>query len=195
MAGSDPPLRGLVLAGGRSLRFGSDKASARYEGHSLLSRVVAVVAAAVSDVRVAARADQLEDDTRRRHRLIPDRLRDVGPAAGILAAHEAEPGAAWLVVACDMPRLDTATLARLIAARDPAREATAFRAPGDGLPEPLCAIYEPATLARFRRQVEQGGNSSARAWLAAADTRLVEPPDAGVLANVNSPEELDRLRS
>ncbi len=195
MAERLPPLRGLVLAGGRSLRFGSDKASARYAGESLLSRAVAAVGAVVADVRVAARPEQMQDDERRAFRLIADRLHDIGPAAGILAAHETEPESAWLVVACDMPRLDAATLARLVAARDPAREATAFCAPRDGRPEPLCAIYEPATLARFRRQVEQGGNPSARAWLAAADTRLVEPPDASALANANTPEELERLRS
>jgi molybdopterin-guanine dinucleotide biosynthesis protein A len=195
VAEPQPPLIGLVLAGGRSRRFGSDKALARYDGESLLSHVVAAVGSVLPDVRVAARPEQLQDATRRQFRLIADRYSDIGPAAGILAAHDAEPDAAWLVVACDMPRLDAATLAVLVAARDAAREATAYRASHDGLPEPLCAIYEPATLARFRRQVEQGGNPSSRAWLASADTVLIELPDAGALANVNTPEDLDRLRS
>jgi molybdopterin-guanine dinucleotide biosynthesis protein A len=182
-----------VLAGGRSVRFGTDKAAVTYAGETLLARVVATVEAVVPEVFVAARPDQSSDALRRQFRLIPDRYRDIGPAAGILAAHETEPGAAWLVVACDMPLLAASTLTELVRRRDPHRDATAFRAPRDGQPEPLCAIYEPATLARFRRQVEQGGDTSARAWLAGADAMLVDAPQADTLLNVNTPEELARL--
>ena len=191
---SRAPLLGLVLAGGRSLRFGADKAAATYDGKTLLARAVAAVKAVVPEVYVAARPEQASDALRRQFRLIPDRFQEIGPAAGILAAHETDPGAAWLVVACDMPLLDPAMIRDLVHRRDPRREATAFRAARDDLPEPLCAIYEPATLARFRRQVGQGGNPSARAWLAGADTLLVDAPHADALLNVNTPEELARLK-
>jgi molybdopterin-guanine dinucleotide biosynthesis protein A len=60
-------------------------------------------------------------------------------------------------------------------------------------PEPLCAIYEPATLARFRDQVRAGGNSSPRDWLAMADTVLLAAPSRAALASINTPEDLERL--
>ncbi len=41
--------------------------------------------------------------------------------------------------------LDADTLRRLIGARASDRQATAYRSSHDGLPEPLCAIYEPAS--------------------------------------------------
>ena len=47
------------------------------------------------------------------------------------------------MLACDLPLLDAATLEHLLRARDPRRAATAYRSSHDGLPEPLCAIYEP----------------------------------------------------
>jgi len=187
------PLRGLVVAGGRSERLGRDKAAVELDGHTLLERAVAALATVTADVRVAVRPDQLEEPLRRGFRLVPDAGAGMGPAAGILAAHVAEPAAAWLVLACDMPRAGAAVLAALAAGRDPARAATAFRAAADGLPEPLCAIYEPATLAAFRRHVAAGGSPSPRGWLAAADTRLLDAPDPGALGSINTPEDLEHL--
>jgi molybdenum cofactor guanylyltransferase len=188
-----PALLGLVLAGGRSERLGTDKAAVVLDGQPLLARAVALLQAVVADIRVAARPDQADDDLRRRFRLVADDLRGIGPAAGILAAHAAQPDAAWLVMACDMPRVDAGDLARLVAAREPARGATAFRGPRDGRPEPLCAIYEPATLARFRRQVTAGGSPSPRELLENCGPVLLEAPAADRLDSINTREDLQRL--
>lgn len=188
-----PELRGLVLAGGRSVRMGRDKASIPVGGLPLLDRAVSLLTALKIPTQVAVRADQLSDESRRRFTLIPDAYDGIGPAAGILSAHRTLPQAAWLVLACDMPWVTDELLRMLIERRDPARAATAFRTVRDGAPEPLCAIYEPATLARFRRQVEAGGNPSTRDWLAAVDPLLLDAPAPGVLDSVNTPEELNRL--
>ena len=51
----------------------------------------------------------------------------------------------WLVLACDLPFLDAETLRHLLRSRVVARAATAYRSSYDGLPEPLCAIWEPRT--------------------------------------------------
>lgn len=187
------PLRGLVLAGGRSERLGRDKAAVEIDGTTLLARAVAALGAVAGDVRVAVRGDQFADRLRGCFRLLADAGEGIGPAAGILAAHAAEPAAAWLVLACDMPLAGPAVLRALVAARDPARAGTAFRAPSDGLPEPLCAIYEPATLAAFRRHVAAGGSPSPRGWLAAAHPLLLDAPAPGALGSINTPEDLEHL--
>jgi molybdenum cofactor guanylyltransferase len=51
------------------------------------------------------------------------------------------------VLACDLPFLTDAALAQLLEERDPTALATAYRSAHDGLPEPLCAIWEPAAAA------------------------------------------------
>ncbi|MFP4624449.1 MAG: hypothetical protein ACLFRX_09755, partial [Gemmatimonadota bacterium] len=61
----------------------------------------------------------------------------------------AHPEAAWLVLACDRPEIDDRTVGRLLAGRDPFRFATSCRRPQDGLPEPLCAVYEPKSRLRL----------------------------------------------
>lgn len=187
------PLRGLVLAGGRSRRLGRDKAALAIGGASLLERTVALLGRVVPDVRVAVRPDQLADPLRRRFALLTDAFEGVGPAAGVLAAQGFDPAAAWLVLACDMPGVDASALNALVAARNPDRGATAFRAAADGLPEPLCAIYEPATLAHFRRQVEAGGHSGLRELLAGTNPVLLDAPGPEALVSVNTPGDMERL--
>jgi molybdopterin-guanine dinucleotide biosynthesis protein A len=186
-------LRGVVVAGGRSTRFGRDKAALIVAGQSLLERAVATLSTVVSEVRIAVRADQMSDSLRRRFTPLADIAEDIGPAAGILAAHRWCPDAAWLVLACDMPRVTPDMLALLVSHRDATGPATAFRTPADGMPEPLCAIYEPATLARFRRQVETGGNPSPRSWLVAEQAVLLDAPGADALKSINTPDDLARL--
>jgi molybdenum cofactor guanylyltransferase len=187
-------LYGLVLAGGRSTRMGQDKAALEYNGRSQLQRAMALLENLVVRSFVSVRADQAADPLRARFAQIAD-LPDgpEGPAAGIRAAQTAHPGVAWLVVACDLPLLDVATLQHLIARRDPARVATAFRSSHDGLPEPLCAIYEPAAAAALAAFLATGRNCP-RKFLINSDTLLLDQPHAEALDNVNTPEELAAAR-
>jgi molybdopterin-guanine dinucleotide biosynthesis protein A len=187
------PLKGLVLAGGSSERMGIDKAAMELDGISLLDRAVQLLRAELDDVRVSVRTDQLLEPVRSRYPTIVDQLQNSGPAAGILAAHLSAPQAAWLVVACDMPLLNAVTLRLLLAERDPARDATALCTSPLADPEPLCAIYEPATLAAFHTQANTG-NLSPRAWLTRARVKKLTAQDPNVLSNTNTTEEFERIR-
>lgn len=181
-------LYGLVLAGGRSTRMGRDKATLAYHGRSQLETAWALLAPQVTSCFVSVRTDQVDDPARAQHPQIVDGAEGAGPAAGILAAQRAHPQAAWLVLACDLPFLDAGTLDALLAARDPAKLATAFRSAHDGLPEPLCAVYEPAAAPHFARHVAEG-RSCPRKFLLTHDVRIIDLPRADALDNVNSADE------
>ncbi|MFO1428256.1 MAG: NTP transferase domain-containing protein, partial [Steroidobacteraceae bacterium] len=137
---------------------------------------------------VSVRPDQVDDPVRRAYPQIVDERSDIGPLAGILAAQHAHPHAAWLVLACDLPFLDERTLARLVAARDGAALATAFRSSHDGLPEPLCAIYEPRSHEALLAHLASG-SSCPRKFLIRSGVPLLELPDARALDNINSTDE------
>ena len=188
-----PDIYGLVLAGGHSRRFGNDKAALEIDHESLLSRTVSVLQAVIDTVFVSIRADQIDDQLRSQFQLILDEDESLGPASGIIAAHKSRPDSAWLVVACDMPLLNADAVRYLIQARTGRRAATAYRSPDDGLPEPLCAIYEPDTLARFQHQAPVGKGLSPRGLLADADVELIDPQYEGLLSNVNTVDDLARL--
>ena len=183
-----PPLRGLVLAGGRSTRMGRDKATLTYHGRTQLEVGLDLLRDLGIPGWISVRPDQAADPARAHHPQIVDGADGAGPIAGILAALRAEPGAAWLVLACDLPFLDAATLRTLVAARDPDRLATAFRSGHDGLPEPLCAIWEPQAVGPLAQHVADGGRCP-RKFLLAHDARIIDLPRRDALDNINSATE------
>jgi molybdopterin-guanine dinucleotide biosynthesis protein A len=179
-------LNGLVLAGGQSRRMGRDKAALTVEGRSLLERAVTLVDAVCDKTFVSVRQVTTEGE-RGRFAQIEDRHGGIGPADGIVSALLSEPASSWLVVACDLPRLSSSTLATLVAQRDVHYDATAF-ADANGLPEPLCAIYEAASrdamVAFLQRDLR-----CPRKMLLSMNTHLLAPAADDALANANTPEQ------
>lgn len=134
------------------------------------------------------------DDSRTyEHPVLQDLAADRGPLAGLQAAIHHDPRAAWLVLACDLPLLTDTVLAHLVAHRAPNREATCFTSRHDGLPEPMCTIYEPAGAARLSDFLE-GGGRCARKFLLSLDRTELELPEAAALDNCNRPEDLEEAR-
>jgi molybdopterin-guanine dinucleotide biosynthesis protein A len=84
--------------------------------------------------------------------------------------------------------MSRATLDHLLARRDPARCATAYRSSHDSLPEPLCAIYEPSAAPAIRSYVA-AGKDCPRKFLLNADALLLDQPDPHALDNVNTIDE------
>jgi molybdopterin-guanine dinucleotide biosynthesis protein A len=185
---------GLVLSGGASRRMQHDKALIDYHGEPQLLWTYRLLSSVLDRVFISVRGDQRDEPVRRDLPQIVDAFEDAGGGAGILSAQALYPDVAWLVVACDLPRLDTATLLHLLQSRDPSREATAFISSHDGLPEPLCALWEPASHAKLLERV-QSGRSCPRKALIQGDTQLLQPYTVHALDNINTPEELATLRA
>lgn len=187
-----PALYGLVLSGGASTRMGKDKALLDRHGEPQLQATFRLLSGHVQSCFVSLRSDQRAEPVRAALPGIVDEIEGAGSAAGLLAAHAAYPQAAWLVLACDLPLLQASTLETLIRARDGRRTAIAYRSPVDGLPEPLCALWEPAALTRLSQQA-QAGRYGLRDVLRSTGTLLLPAPVGGELDNINTPQEWREL--
>ena len=185
---SAPQLYGLVLTGGRSRRMQRDKAGLEYAGKSQLARAMELLTPLVTRCFVSVRPDQLSDPQRTAYDTITDVKPDLGPMGGIHAALHSYPDHAWLVLACDLPFLDRATLQHLIARRASTRAATAYRSNFDGQPEPLCAIFEPRSLQIIEQSLTQG-QQCPRGLLSRTDVELLDLPNPQALDNINTGEE------
>lgn len=192
MSAVRPPLYGLLLSGGASQRMRQDKAALPYRGEPQLLRAWRLLGEVTERAFLSVRDHQRHDPLRAGLPQIVDSYEAVGPAAGILSAQDRHPEAAWLVVACDLPLLDEATLRQLIAARDPLADATAFTSRHDGLPEPLCAIWEPSSHALLKQRYGDGSYCPRKALLQSRTVMLAAPGEA--LDNVNTPEERDEMQ-
>lgn len=186
------PLYGLLLSGGASQRMRQDKAALSYRGEPQLLRAWQLLEAVTERAFVSVRDNQRDDPLRAGLPQIVDSYDAIGPAAGILSAQKLHPEAAWLVIACDLPLLDRNTLRRLIDARDPQADATAFTSSHDGLPEPLCAIWEPGSHARLLQLYHDGSYCPRKALIQSSTKLLPAPGDA--LDNVNTPEERQAMQ-
>jgi molybdopterin-guanine dinucleotide biosynthesis protein A len=182
------PVYGLILAGGLSRRMNRDKAGLKYRGKTQLDRAFELASRHVTNVFVSVRADQALDPARAQRPMIVDSVAGEGPIAGIRSAFAAHPKVAWLVLACDLPYLSDAALDFLLRRRDATALATAYTSAHDGLPEPLCAIWEPAAATALA-DYQAGGGHCPRKFLIRHGARLLEPQDTRALDNVNTPEE------
>lgn len=181
-----PRVLGLVLAGGRSARMGRDKASIDYHGAPQVDWTRGLLGRVCAHAFVSRAFDAGEEGPSVLHDLSPE----LGPVGGVLAAHAHAPDAAWLVVACDLPGLREESLARLVSARSPERDAICY---GDaaGRLEPLVALYEPPALVTLAEAARAGELSLSRHLLRLGERlRVLEPADAEETVNVNTPEEL-----
>ena len=108
-----PPLTAAVLAGGKSERMGQDKAFLRLEpdGPMLLEFVLARLHGIADDVLIVA--NDVERHEGFGARVVPDVIPGFGTLSGIHAALTAAAHEHCLIVACDMPLLNSAVLAYL----------------------------------------------------------------------------------
>jgi molybdopterin-guanine dinucleotide biosynthesis protein A len=179
MTGRTPTWRSgaIVLAGGRSSRFGTDKLARQLDGRPLLDHAIDAVRAVEPEVEVVVvtRPDgrpEVPSDVR----VARDPIAFEGPLAGLVAGMSVLPDGVdrVLVVGGDMPTLVPAILRRLLAAvEDEAVELAALEDGGLARPLPMALRRAPA-------------EEAARALLDAGERRLRAL--AGSLASMAVPE-------
>jgi molybdenum cofactor guanylyltransferase len=193
MKASPRPLIGLVLAGGKSRRMGQDKAALIHpDGRPLAFRTVEILAAVCSKVVISLRHEQeappmIQESPHLTLIRDPEGISE-GPFTGMLAAMRSAPDADWLVLACDLPRLDVETLRHLVSSRIPDETFLSYRSEFDGLPEPLCAFYAAEAIPILEK-AHASGSCCPRKVLIQNNCRLIEPLVPRALDNANTPED------
>ena len=191
---SKPALYGLILAGGKSVRMGSDKSVINWHGKEQRYYMADMLAGFCKEVFISCRAEQ-QGSIAQEYKTLVDNNEGAGPAAGILTAFKAKPDVAWLVVACDLPLLDKKTIDFLIRHRDTSCIATTFKSPFDGLPEPLITIWEPASFEVLKAHIADGYSCPRKALIRnEALINMLIPPSADALMNANTPEDAEKVK-
>lgn len=183
---STAKIYGLILAGGKSMRMGTDKGRIAYHGIPQREHLYRLLEGVCDKTFMSIRKEQVAEISSTFNTIVDEDIFK-GPFNGILSAHKKYPNVAWLVLACDLPLIDEKSLRDLIAARKRNAYATAYSLRENSLPEPLAAIWEPKGLKAAISYMEAGTNGSCpRKFLINNDTHLVYPTDEQVLMNANS---------
>ena len=171
--------------------MGSDKSLIDYHGKPQREFLFDLLCSYCSKVFVSCK----EGDTVPPHlNPLTDAFDMDSPLNGILSAFAKDPTSSWLVVAVDMPFLNSDTLKYLLAHRDTNKVATCFRDSEGEKPEPLLTLWEPRAYTLLKSFYEEG-NISPRNFLEHNDICLLTVPDKKALLNINSEEELKRIRN
>jgi molybdopterin-guanine dinucleotide biosynthesis protein A len=184
---------GVVLAGGRSSRFGSDKALALLPGTGVqfIQRICDTLAGVVVRVMIIGRSTA---ESAPGVEVVPDRLPDQGPAGGLATALEFATSRIVLAVSCDQPLLESRDLGRLIETCQYAAAAV-FRS-GDRAFHPLpCAIR----TGEARVAVKAGAGAAGRPLrdlIKALEPVLIDPGSAADrLVDIDTPADFAALSS
>jgi len=192
MQQAKPILNGLVLAGGKSMRMGYDKGAVSWFGKEQRYHVADMLRPLCKEVYISCRTDQ-KQQINPGYAVLEDTFTGLGPYGAILSAFREQPDKAWLVVACDMPLLETETFKFLIENRKVSFIATAYNSPDNEFPEPLITIWEPKSYPVLLSFLSQG-YSCPRKVLINSDVNLIQAPNTDALTNVNTPDDLEKVK-
>lgn len=177
------PVQGVVLAGGKSIRMGTDKTEIHYHGKSQLEHTVSMLEVNLLPTFVSVAIGQESEN----FETIQDKFLDLGAFGAICSAFQHDPNKAWLVLATDLPFVTTDLVNLLLQKRNPKKLATAIKGKSKQFVEPLIAIYEPKAYPVLLSYLAQG-YSCPRKVLINSDVEEVEVDDK-LVRNVNTPEE------
>lgn len=190
---------GIILAGGRSRRMGTDKALLPAPGstsHTFAEQLATQLAALCSEVLLVARdvsSSQQYSSLSPIWRIVYDRVPDQGPLMGLASALHATTCSHALVVAVDLPCVQPALLAWLCT-RPLTDELLIPHV--QGIPQVLLARYPRAILPTIETCLRQGRRDP-KALLDHVPVRFLEEdqlrtvdPDLRSFTNVNTPDDL-----
>ncbi len=181
-----PSIKGLVLTGGKSTRMGQDKSELNYHGVPQKEYVKGLLSNKGFETYYSVAKDNGKENE------IHDTFFNLGPFGGICSAFQKDPNSAWVVLATDIPFIDSNLVELLLSKRNPSKVATTVKGKDKRFPEPLITIYEPKAYPILLQFLAQG-YSCPRKMLINSDVEIVEVDD-DLIKNVNTPEEFEAAK-
>ena len=187
------PIEGFILTGGQSRRMGTDKSRLKLDGVSFVERIVRELAAVTTSQKiVGGSGSEFGLET------APDVYPNWGALGGVHGAL-ASCSAPWaLIVACDFPFVTSDLFARLAALRENFEAVAPIQR--DGIPQPLCALYQREPCLRLAEQFIKSGERKPVALLQSIQTRWVSFDELKDMdganrffENINTPQDYDRV--
>ena len=193
----------VLLRGGRSRRMGMDKALLSWEGKTFLQTIADQMdifeekylsVAAEPDKAACPEVTHL-DGLLQGWKVLPDRIPNCGPMGGIWTALSACRAEWALTASCDIPAVRQSFFLKLLDSRS---EDVDIVCPvtSDGRMHMTCALYRRSAAPLLEARLREG-NYRMRSLFSCCRVKTVpvtDPEEERMLSNINTPEELDRVR-
>jgi len=186
-------ITGIVLAGGRSSRMGSDKSLIKLKDKSLVEYAIDALKPLCSKVVISSN-NFIYDFTG--CEVWPDELPYRAPMIGIYSCLKRSETDVNIILSCDMPLMSTAMLQYLL--ENSVNHDITVPMHEDNFIEPLCGIYKRSSIGILEKYINQENfrlneciqAGSHQLVLAGSNLSFYTP---GLFSNVNSPEDFRNI--
>lgn len=181
---------GILLAGGKSKRMGTDKGLVLLNGEPLFRYALSVLESCCNEILISGSGGNLYHTS---YQVIEDKYTGQGPGAGIHAALQATSNHVNIVLSVDLPFVDRVILDYLLNGLGTSLAAAPVHS--DGKVEPLCAVYHKNALPIFEKALSFGQNKMLDILNTLNFKKLhiykeLQSYDHRVFTNINTPQEL-----
>lgn len=140
----------IVLAGGKSSRFGSDKAFAKVRGIAIIEYLLLLLSPLFN--RVIIVSNLVEKYERYNVKIVSDKVTGTGPLGGIYSGLVESDLEKNFVIACDMPLVSLNLIKHMLSFDG----YDAVIPKIDEKVEPLCAVYSKNSISEIEKQITMG---------------------------------------
>jgi molybdopterin-guanine dinucleotide biosynthesis protein A len=184
----------FILAGGASRRMGTDKSQLILAGKSFVEHIAAALARISGEISVVGKP--ATNSTKLRY--VPDVYPNWGALGGVHSALASSEATWSLIVACDFPFVTAELFDRLASLRAGSEAVAPIQS--DGIPQPLCALYQTDRCLVRAEELINSGERKPVALLQSVQTRWVPfaeiedlPGAERFFDNINTAADYDRI--
>ena len=182
-------ITGIILAGGKSSRMGTDKGFLKLDGKLFIEYSILALQPLVSQIMIVSNNSDYDVFGLKR---IEDVIENSGPLAGIYSGLHQSKTAYNLVLSCDIPLIKTEILGQLIEVQDGNSDVIQIVSKGKWMP--LIALYKKTCETTFYQLLQ---NDERRLQVAINQCRVknivLNSEFEAFTENINTPEELEQI--
>lgn len=188
-------ITGIVLAGGRSRRMGTDKSLMMLNGKSMIEYSIDALKPLCHKIVISSNNFSYDFTG---CEVWPDELPDQAPIVGIYSCLKRSKTDINIILSCDMPLMSTSVLEFLLS--NSSNHDINVPMHGDGFIEPLCGIYKKSSMEILKEFIDNG-NFRLNECIRATSHHLIsiesEFPilSENMFLNINTPDDFNDLIS
>ena len=184
-------ITGIILAGGKSSRMGTDKALFVLNGSTFLDHIIRALEPLVDDILIVSNDER---HSKYHFKRVRDTIADAGPISGLHAGLTNSATENNLVLSCDIPLIETSMLEVLLQNNeddiDVIQLAEANRV------HPLIALYKKRSAKHLGKALFDGERKLSIALNGLnIKSVLVSDDKAAALANINTPMDFEKIEN
>lgn len=183
-------ITGIILAGGKSTRMGTDKALLQINGKTLLENAIEICMPVCSEILISSNNPEHQ---KLGIQIIPDEIKDCGPMGGIYSCLKVSETSWNLVLSTDAIYVEPLFISFLINHSGDFDAVVPIHSKGK---EPLIALYNKSSLPIIKEHIAKG-NFKMVDLLSEINTRWINSENwiqktPNIFQNINSPTDLNQ---